>query len=110
MLSTKLMYDGLCEGLDLNKFLSLVSKVIEASGYIVDVTIKHVANDNKAFQTSVTQHVVVAINNEGMDNKKCDVIAFLNLANNAYQLVCKGLQKIQSKHNGTSTKNSTIPN
>ena len=70
MLSTKSKYDGLCEGLDLKVFLSLLSKVIEASGYIMDVTIKHVANDNKAFQKSVTQHMVVAINNEGMYKKK----------------------------------------
>ena len=41
MLSAKITYDGLCEGLDLYEYLSLLYKTIEASGYVVDVTIKH---------------------------------------------------------------------
>ena len=72
---------------DLNEFLPLLSKAIEASNYTVDVTNKHVAIYNKALR-------VVAINNKGKKNKKCAVVAFRNVANNAYQLVCKTLQKM----------------
>ena len=38
--------------------------------------------------------MLVAINNEGKKNEKYDVIAFRNLVKNAYQLVCKALQKM----------------
>ena len=50
----KIMKDGFCDGLDLKACLSLLSKVIEVSDYIVDVTNKHVAIDNKAFSDVAT--------------------------------------------------------
>ena len=63
----KITHDGLCEGLDLNNFQSLLSVVIKASNNMVDVTNKQVMIDNKAFSDV---HLVVAINNEEMENKE----------------------------------------